>query len=124
MKRTIRDIDVDNKKVFLRVDFNVPIGADFKILDDNRIVQSLPTINYLIQHNAKLILCSHLGRPNGVDSKLSLRPVVSRLSKLLNKQVTLIEDIYDKKVSSTISKMKPGDVVMLEKHTLLQARRR
>lgn len=114
MKRTIRDIDVDNKKVFLRVDFNVPIGADFKILDDNRIVQSLPTINYLIDHNSKLILCSHLGRPNGVDSKLSLRPVVSRLSKLLNKPVTLIEDIYDKKVSSTLSKMKPGDIVMLE----------
>ncbi len=114
MKKTVRDIDVSNKKVFLRVDFNVPISAEFKILDDNRIVQALPTIKYLREQGAKIILCSHLGRPNGVDTKLSLRPVVARLSKLLQQSVTLVEDIYSADATKLINNMQSGDIVMLE----------
>ena len=99
MKKTIRDIDVAGKKVFVRVDYNVPINSELKIVDDTRIVATLPTIRYLTEHGAKVILCSHLGRPNGqVDTKLSLRPVLARLSKLLEKPVSFAEDILDKSV--------------------------
>lgn len=115
MKRTIRDIDVTNKRVFVRVDYNVPINTDLKIVDDERIVATLPTINYLIEHNAKVILCSHLGRPNGQrDTKLSLRPVLSRLSKLLDKTVSFAEDVLADSTKEMIDKMHEGDVLMLE----------
>lgn len=115
MKRTIRDIDVTNKRVLLRVDYNVPINNDLKIVDDERIVATLPTINYLLEHNAKVIICSHLGRPNGqVDSKLSLRPVLSRLSKLLDKPVSFAEDVLSDNTKEMIDKMHEGDILMLE----------
>lgn len=115
MKRTIRDIDVTNKRVLLRVDYNVPINNDLKIVDDERIVATLPTINYLLEHNAKVIICSHLGRPNGqVDSKLSLRPVLSRLSKLLDKPVSFAEDVLSNDTKEMIDKMHEGDILMLE----------
>lgn len=115
MKKTIRDIDVANKRVFVRVDYNVPINSDLKIVDDTRIQATLPTINYLIEHGAKIILCSHLGRPDGqADSKLSLRPVLSRLSKLLNKPVSFAEDILDKTTKTMVEEMNPGDILMLE----------
>lgn len=115
MKKTIRDIDVADKRVFVRVDYNVPINADLKIVDDERIVATLPTINYLIEHNAKVILCSHLGRPNGqVDSKLSLRPVLSRLSKLLDKPISFAEDVLADSTKEMVDKMHQGDVLMLE----------
>ena len=115
MKRTIRDIDVTNKRVFVRVDYNVPINTDLKIVDDERIVATLPTINYLIEHNAKVILCSHLGRPNGQkDTKLSLRPVLSRLSKLLDRPVSFAEDVMADSTKEMIDKMHEGDVLMLE----------
>lgn len=115
MKKTIRDIDVRGKRVFVRVDYNVPMNAELKIVDDTRIASTLPTINYLIEHNAKVILCSHLGRPNGqVDPKLSLRPVLARLSKLLDKPVSFAEDILDKSTPEMIDKMHDGDVLMLE----------
>ncbi len=115
MKKTIRDIDVSGKRVFVRVDYNVPMNAELKIVDDTRIASTLPTINYLIEHNAKVILCSHLGRPNGqVDPKLSLRPVLARLSKLLDKPVSFAEDILDKSTPEMIDKMHDGDVLMLE----------
>lgn len=115
MKKTIRDIDVSGKRVFLRVDYNVPMNAELKIVDDTRITATLPTINYLIKHNARVILCSHLGRPNGqVDPKLSLRPVLARLSKLLDKPVSFAEDILDKSTIEMVDKMNDGDVLMLE----------
>lgn len=115
MKKTITDIDVESKKVLLRVDFNVPMNNDFMITDDTRIVEALPSINYLIEHNAKVILCSHLGRPEGVvNTKLSLRPVLSRLQELLNRNITFIEDVYDESCEKTINSMNAGDVVMLE----------
>lgn len=115
MKKTIRDIDVANKRVFVRVDYNVPINSDLKIVDDTRIQATIPTINYLIEHGAKIILCSHLGRPNGqIDTKLSLRPVLARLSKLLDKPVSFAEDILNKSTKDMIKTMQAGDVLMLE----------
>ncbi len=115
MKKTIRDIDVANKRVLVRVDYNVPINAELKIMDDTRITATLPTINYLIEHGAKVILCSHLGRPNGqVEPKLSLRPVLARLTQLLDRPVSFAEDITDKSTAELVNNMQAGDVVMLE----------
>lgn len=115
MKKTIADVEVEGKRVFLRVDFNVPINSDFKIANENRIVEALPTINYLLQHGAKVILCSHLGRPEGVvDTKLSLKPVLCRLQTLLNMPITFVEDIYDESTQKVINNMENGSVVMLE----------
>ena len=88
MKKSIKDINVKNKKVLLRVDFNVPLDAEGNILNDNRIMESLATINYLIDNEAKLIICSHLGRPNGkIDKKYSLAPVANRLASLVKTKV-------------------------------------
>ena len=115
MKKTIRDIDVAGKRVLVRVDYNVPINAELKIADDTRIVATLPTIRYLTEHGAKVILCSHLGRPNGqVDTKLSLRPVLARLSKLLEKPISFAEDILDKTTLDLVNGMDNGDILMLE----------
>ena len=115
MKKTIRDVDVANKRVFIRVDYNVPINGELKIVDDTRIQATIPTINYLIEHNAKVILCSHLGRPDGkVDTKLSLRPVLARLSKLLDKPVSFAEDVLDDSTKELVNNMQCGDVLMLE----------
>ena len=115
MKKSIRDIDVAGKRVLVRVDYNVPINAELKIVDDTRIIATLPTINYLIEHGAKVILCSHLGRPNGaIDPKCSLRPVLARLSKLLNKPVSFAEDILNKSTKELVNNMQDGDVLMLE----------
>lgn len=115
MKKTIRDIDVANKRVFVRVDYNVPINSDLKIVDDTRIQATIPTINYLVEHGAKVILCSHLGRPDGqIDTKLSLRPVLARLSKLLDKPVSFAEDILDKSTNEMVNNLQAGEVLMLE----------
>lgn len=115
MKKTLNDIDVNGKRVLLRVDFNVPLSADLKIVDDNRIIEALPTIEYLVSHNAKVIICSHLGRPEGINvPKMSLRPVVARLAKLLQKEIGFIEDIKDKSCKEILDKMNDGDIVMLE----------
>lgn len=114
-KITIRDLDCKNKKVFLRVDFNVPIADDFKIKDDTRIVESIPTIKYLIEQNAKIILCSHLGRPDGVvNTKMSLRPVVTRLGKLLQMPINFAENVMDKSTKEAIDSLNAGEILMLE----------
>ncbi len=115
MKKTIRDVDVLGKRVLVRVDYNVPINTELKIVDDTRIVASLPTVEYLVEHGAKVILCSHLGKPNAkVDSKLSLRPVLARLSKLLDKPVSFAEDVMDKATDEIVAKMQNGEILMLE----------
>lgn len=115
MKKTIKDIEIEGKKVLLRVDYNVPVNSELKITDDNRIVATLPTIKYLIEKGAKVIICSHLGRPNGtVDNKLSLRPVLARLSKLLDKPISFAEDIFNDSTKEMIEKMANGDILMLE----------
>lgn len=115
MKKTIRDIDVSSKHVLVRVDYNVPMNTELKIVDDTRITATLPTIKYLIEHGAKVIICSHLGRPKGEqDNKLSLRPVLARLSKILDKPVSFAEDILDPSTKELVDNMHDGDVLMLE----------
>ena len=89
-KKTVRDIDLKGKKVLVRCDFNVPYDENRVITDNRRIVAALPTINYLLENNCKVILCSHLGRPKGeVKPEFSLAPVAAELSKLLGKEVKL-----------------------------------
>ena len=114
-KYTVKDLDVDNKKVFVRCDFNVPLDANQNITDLTRIKGALPTINYLLEHNAKVILCSHLGRPKGkVVPEMSLKPVALELSKELGRDVKLASDIIGPSAHELTSNMKPGDVVLLE----------
>ncbi|MCJ7536984.1 MAG: phosphoglycerate kinase [Anaerolineales bacterium] len=113
-KKTIQDIDVSEKKVLVRVDFNVPI-QDGKVGDDTRIKAALPTINYLLDHNASLILCSHLGRPKGeAKPEFSLKPVADYLSGLLNQQVTFVEDCIGPRAEQAASHLKPKEVLLLE----------
>jgi len=114
-KKTIEDLSVKGKKVLVRVDFNVPM-QDGVITDDNRIVQALPTIEYLIEENAKIILFSHLGRVKTVEDKLttSLEPVSNRLSELLGKQVTFINETRGPKLEAAIKAMHDGEVLMFE----------
>jgi len=114
-KRTIEDIDVKDKKVLLRVDFNVPLNDKQKVTDDTRIVKALPTINYLMDHGAKLILVSHLGRPKGEPSdKFSLRPVVEALEKKLNKNVAFSPTVLGPVAQSAIECLKAGECILLE----------
>ena len=114
-KVTIKDIDVNEKKVLLRCDFNVPLDENLNITDKTRIVAALPTIKYLLEHNAKLILCSHLGRPKGeVKKEFSLAPVAKELSKELGIDVKLAEDVTGPSAKELTSNMKEGEVVLLE----------
>ncbi len=113
-KKTIRDIDFTNKRALVRVDFNVPI-KDGVVTDDTRISAALPTIKYLIDHKAKVILMSHLGRPkDGPDPKYSLGPTAIRLSQLLNRTVQMAPDCVGAEVEKMVSALKPGDVLVLE----------
>lgn len=115
-KKTVKDIDVNGKKVLVRCDFNVPIDSETgKITDNRRIRAALPTIQYLLNHNAEVILCSHLGRPKGeFNLKYSLKPVAEELSKLLNKDVKLAKDVIGESAKELTSNMKEGDIVLLE----------
>ena len=113
-KKTIEDIDVSGKRVLVRCDFNVPLDGT-KITDDTRIVAALPTIQYLLDHNAAVILCSHLGRPKGeFNMKYSLAPVAERLSEKLDKKVVLAKDVIGEDAKKCVDAMKPGDIVLLE----------
>jgi len=114
-KMTIEDLDIKNKRLFIRVDFNVPLDENQNITDDTRIRSALPTINYAIDGGAKTILASHLGRPKGKpDPKYSLLPVAKRLQRLLDREVTFLKDCAGPDVEKAVSAMKPGDVILLE----------
>ncbi len=113
-KLTVEDINPAGKRVLVRVDFNVPLDENLKITDDTRIRESLKTIQYLIEKGAKVILCSHLGRPKGVDEKLRLKPVADRLSELLKKTVKGLRESIGPEVEKEVSAMKSGDVLLLE----------
>ncbi len=113
-KKTVRDIEVAGKRVLVRVDFNVPI-QEGQITDDRRIRESLPTIQYLLERGATVILMSHLGRPKGSrNPKYSLRPVAERLSTLLGKPVQFLEDCVGEAVEQAVRSLSPGSVVLLE----------
>ena len=114
-KKTIEDIDVNGKKVLMRCDFNVPQDENGNITDNRRIVSALPSIKYLIEHNAKVILCSHLGRPKGeFKEKYSLKPIAEELSKLLGKEVKLAKDVIGEDAHNLANNLKDGDVMLLE----------
>ena len=114
-KKSIEDIDVKGKKVLARCDFNVPLDGDGNITDDKRIVESLPTIKYLLGQGAKLILCSHLGRPKGeFNMKYSLKPVAKRLSELLGMDVPIADDVIGDSAKALAAKLQDGQCMLLE----------
>ena len=114
-KKTVRDIDVKGKRVLVRCDFNVPQDENGNITDNRRIVSALDTIKYLIDNNAKIILCSHLGRPKGEFKKeFSLAPIAAELSRLLGKEVKLAKDVIGESAQELVNNMKDGDIVLLE----------
>ena len=114
-KKTIRDIDVQNKRVLVRCDFNVPQAkTDGHITDDRRIRESLPTLNYLLEHGASLVLMSHLGRPKAKEEKYSLKPVAARLQELLGRNVQMANDVIGDAVVQQALALKPGEVLLLE----------
>jgi len=113
--KTIKDIDISGKKVFIRVDFNVPLDLHQNITDDSRIRAVLGTLEYALDHNAKLIIASHIGRPNGkIVPEMSLSPVAKRLGRFLRKDVIMAKDCIGLDVKTLIDQMKPGNVVLLE----------
>ena len=116
MKKTVRDVDVTGKKVLVRVDYNVPIDNETGVIsDDNRIKASLPTLHYLIEHKARILLCSHLGRPDGkIIEKLRMKPVAERLSQLIHKAVSTVSDCTGSTVQKAIEKIGEGDILLLE----------
>lgn len=112
-KKKITDLEVRGKKVLVRVDFNVPI-ADGKVGDDSRMVAALPTIKYLLDHGAAVILCSHLGRPKGVDLTFTMKPVAEHLADLIDAPVAFAEDCIGKPAEIAAAKLQPGEVLVLE----------
>jgi phosphoglycerate kinase len=113
-KATIRDVDLHGKRVLMRADFNVPLDAEGRITDDIRIRAALPTISYILEHGAALVLMSHLGRPKGPDPKATLRPVAERLSELLGQHVALAPDCVGPAVVALAQGLQPGQVLLLE----------
>ncbi|HEV8620078.1 MAG TPA: phosphoglycerate kinase [Nitrospiraceae bacterium] len=114
-KQTIDDVELRDKRVIIRADFNVPLDDSHQITDDTRIRSTLPTINRAVDDGAKVILCSHLGRPNGTfDPKYSLAPVAKRLGRLMGKEILFAPDCIGPAVERLVAKMKPGDVLLLE----------
>jgi phosphoglycerate kinase len=114
-KQTIDQVDLRNKRVLIRVDFNVPLDDTGEISDDSRMRATLPTINRAIDEDAVVILCSHLGRPDGRPNPVySLAPVAKRLHRLLNKPVVFVNDCIGPKVEDAVKQAKPGDVILLE----------
>ena len=114
-KKTIEDVDVNGKRVLVRVDFNVPMDEDKNITDENRILGALPTIQYLLKHGAKVVLCSHMGRPKGeFNMKYSLAPVAKRLGELLGMEVKMAKDVIGPDAEATVASLKEGEVCLLE----------
>ncbi len=113
-KKTLRDVEVSGRRVLVRVDYNVPLDEQGNIVDDIRIKASLPTVEYLLDAKAKIILMSHLGRPKGRDSAYSLSPVAKRLSRYVGREVSLAPDCIGKEVEDMAEKMSEGDILLLE----------
>ena len=113
-KKSVEDIDVAGKRVLCRCDFNVPT-KDGRITSDKRIVAALPTIQYLVKHGARVILCSHMGKPKGEGKmKLTLAPVAERLSQLLGREVIFAKDIVGEDAKAKAAALQPGQIMLLE----------
>ncbi|MEA3316118.1 MAG: phosphoglycerate kinase, partial [Campylobacterota bacterium] len=111
--KSLKNIDIEDKRVLIRVDFNVPMDKQHNITDDNRIKEALHTINYCIDHNAKqIVLVTHLGKPKGYDENLSLKHIIKRVERLIDKNITLIDNFI--KDNSAIKSSKDGDIFLLE----------
>lgn len=114
-KKTIEDFNLEDKRVLVRVDFNVPVNEQGEITDDRRITEALPTINYLLKHKAKVILMSHMGRPKGkFNEKYSLKPIADRLQQHVSAKVTLASDVIGEKVKQAAYSLQPGEILVLE----------
>ncbi len=113
--RTLKNVDLKGKRVLYRVDYNVPLTEDLKVRDDTRIKETLPTIKYMKENGAKIVILTHLGRPKGeIRLEFSLKPVRDRLSELLNEDVKLVDDIYSENAKNIVSSLKDGEVLMFE----------
>lgn len=114
-KKTVKDIDLKDKKVLVRCDFNVPMDENKNITDNRRIVAALPTIKYLLEQNCKVVLCSHLGRPKGeVKPEFSLTPVAKELSSLLGKEVSMAKDVIGEDAKTKVANLENGEIILLE----------
>ena len=114
-KKTIEDVDLRGKRVLLRCDMNVPLGENGEITDDTRITASLQTIEYILEHGASIVICSHLGRPKGkVVPSMSNAPVARRLAELLGRRVLFAEDVVGQSATQLVAGIEPGDVIFLE----------
>jgi len=113
-KKTLRDLDVKGKRVLVRVDFNVPLDEQGNIVDDTRIRASLPTIEYLLDARARIVLMSHLGRPHGRDPRFSLAPVAKRLSRFVGREVRLADDCVGESVEKAVAELGEGEILLLE----------
>jgi phosphoglycerate kinase len=124
-KKTVRDIDVRGKKVLMRVDFNVPL-KDGVVTDDTRVRAAIPTIQYLKEQGAGVILMSHLGRPkgDGPEPELSLKPAADKLAELTGYEVTFVDDTYGDKAAAACAAVKPGDIIVLENVRFRRQRRK
>jgi phosphoglycerate kinase len=124
-KKTVRDIDVDGKRVIMRVDFNVPL-KDGVVTDDTRVRAAIPTIKYLKEHNAGIVLMSHLGRPkgDGPEPALSLKPAAEKLAELTGYDVKFVDDTYGDKAAAAVAEVKPGDILVLENVRFLKAEKK
>ncbi len=124
-KKTVRDVDVDGKRVIMRVDFNVPL-KDGVVTDDTRVRAAIPTIQYLKEHNAGIVLMSHLGRPkgDGPEPELSLKPAADKLAELTGYEVRFVDDTYGEKAAAAVAEVKPGDILVLENVRFLKAEKK
>ncbi len=114
-KKTIRDVPLDGQRVLMRADYNVPLEKNGQIADDYRIMQSLSTINHLLDRGCQIVICAHLGRPKGrVDERFSLEPIAVRLGELLNKPVGFVPDCVGDRVAQATKRLQPGQVLLLE----------
>ena len=113
-KKTVKDIDLKGKKVLVRCDFNVPMDENRNITDNTRIVAALPTIKYLFEQNCAIILCSHLGRPKGeFKPEFSLKPVAKELSRLLDKEIIMAEDVIGEDAKTKAANLQNGQIMLL-----------